>query len=138
MLYEIGVEGVPTFRNAKPDHISMEEKYVDMELKSVREIDELAKAKSDAVMKQIKALNASLDKIAYCCFYAKEAMIASSVLEACVIASPVLEACVMHSNALRTLEAIVSIAIVILIKQIYLPLLLLSTTTTTTTTTTKK
>jgi hypothetical protein len=105
MLYEIGVEGVPMFRNAKPDHISMEEKYVDMELKSVREIDELAKAKSDAAMKQIKALNTSLNKIAYCCYYAQEAMIASPVLEACVIASPVLEACVMHSNALRTLEA---------------------------------
>jgi hypothetical protein len=83
MLHEIGVEGVPMFRNAKPDHISMEEKYVDMELKYVREIDELAKAKSDAVMKQIKALNTSLNKIAYCCD-AKEAMIASPVLEACV------------------------------------------------------
>jgi len=79
MLYEIGVEGVPMFRNA----ISMEDKYVDMELKSVREIDELAKAKSDAVMKQIKALNTSLNKIANSCD-AKEAMIASPVLEACV------------------------------------------------------
>ena len=46
-------------------------------------IDELAKDKSDAVMKQIKALNTSLDKIANCCD-AKEAMIASPDLEACV------------------------------------------------------
>ena len=59
-----------------------------MELKSVREIDELAKAKSDAVMKQIKALNTSLDKIANCCD-AKEAMIASPDLEACVSYSDV-------------------------------------------------
>jgi hypothetical protein len=93
MLYEIGVEGVPMFRNAKPDHISMEEKYVNMELKSVREIDELTKAKSDAVMKQIKALNTSLDKIANCCD-AKEAM----------VASPALEACASHSDVMALLN----------------------------------
>jgi hypothetical protein len=65
----------------------------DMELKYEREINELAKAKSDAVIKQIKAFNTSLDKIANCCD-AKEDM----------ITSPDLKACARHSDVVALLH----------------------------------
>ena len=85
------------FGNATPNHVNSWQRAVDevrahyaairhlaieMEEKDVKEIAELAKAKSDAVMDHIKALHADLDQIANCCD-AKEAMIASTALEAC-------------------------------------------------------
>jgi hypothetical protein len=108
MLFDIGVEGVPMFGNAKPNHVNSWQRAVDKvrahyaairhlaidtEEKFVKEIAELAEAKSYAVMDHIKALHADLDEAANCCD-AKEAM----------VASPDLEACASHSDVMALLN----------------------------------
>jgi hypothetical protein len=112
VLYDIGVEGVKTFKTTHNDdntnHVSSLERAkndvrahyaairhlaIEMEEMHLLQIDVLAKTKSDAVMTHIKALHADLDHIDICCD-AKEA----------IIASPALEACASHSNVMALLD----------------------------------
>ncbi len=112
ILFDIGVEGVKTFTKTNnhdnTKHVTSLERAknevrahyaairhlaIEMEEIHLRQIEMLAKAKSDGVMSHIKALHADLDQIDNCCD-AKEAM----------IASPALEACASHSDVMALLN----------------------------------